>query len=224
LQRLGQIHIDDIDFVSLYRPVFRTLAECQEFCQHVESLPPPSQPKIMLHQAGRMLWLADQIEGVAAGRPAFQILFYLVAGELVAKIVFNFRGEGESRKYVHRFFEEICSGDRSRLANGFFELEGRGRRYLSCEEVVDVLYDVRCDVVHEGRYYDFNMRRTGHPMRTHRVLAKRQPISSQSCSVPAWPVNLRTELSASELREIVLRGVVTATRKLLSTPRLDAPL
>jgi hypothetical protein len=171
-----------------------------------------------------MLWLSDQIERLAAGRPAFQILFYLIAGELVAKIVFNFRGEGGSRKHVHRFFEEICSGDRSRLANAFFELGGRGRRYLSREEVVDVLYEVRCDVVHEGRYYDFNMRSTGHPMRTHRVLRKPQQISSRSCFVPGWPFNLYTELSVSELREIVLRGVVTATRKLLSALRLDAPL
>jgi len=204
LQRLGQVHIDGIDLVNLYRPVFGSLAECQEFCQRVESLPPQSsRPKIILRQAGRMLWLADQIEGIAAGRPAFQILFYLIAGELVAKIAFKFTGKGRSKEYVHRFFEKFCSGDRSRLANGFFEPGERGRRYLSCEEAVDVLYEVRCDVVHEGRYYDFNMRRTSHPMRTHRVLAKRQPVSS--------------ELSVSELREIVLRGVVKAIRELLST-------
>ena len=73
---------------------------------------------------------------------------------------------------------------------------------------MDVLYKLRCDVVHEGRYYDFNMRRTRHPMRTHRP----------------WPVNLCTELSVGELREIVLRGVVNATRKLLSTLGPEATL
>src|SRR5437867_2059191 len=112
--------------------------------------------KIVLHQAARMLWLADRIEEVARGRPALLILFYLIAAEAVAKLVVRFQGEGESRRHVHIFFEDICSPrHRDTLANAF----GRevGVPPLTVHETVDLLYDVRCDVVHEGQYFTFTL-------------------------------------------------------------------
>ena len=36
------------------------------------------------------------------------LLFYLIAAEAVAKIVFGFKGEGKSKRHVQRFFGEIC--------------------------------------------------------------------------------------------------------------------
>lgn len=95
-----------------------------------------------------MLWLADRIEQVARGRPALLILFYLIAAEAVAKLVMGFRGEGESRRHVRIFFENICSQrHRSILANAF--MTGFGGP-LTLRKAVDLLYSVRCDVVHEG--------------------------------------------------------------------------
>jgi hypothetical protein len=53
-----------------------------------ETVAPPdsySEAKIILHQTARMLWLADQIDEVAKGRPAFQILFLFDRGRAHCK-------------------------------------------------------------------------------------------------------------------------------------------
>lgn len=191
-------HIADINFENFYRPAFPSLGESQVFHERLKALSPPNnKPLVLYHQAGRMIWLGDRIDTVAAGRPPFQVLFYIIAAELAAKIAFGFQGEGRSREHVRRFFEEICSErHRTRLATAFHRVAGA---YLSCREAIDFLYDVRCDVVHEGRYYSLNLRtpESQFPMMTGR--GDNGPI---------------TDISLPELRAIVLEGSVLACRKL----------
>jgi hypothetical protein len=196
-------HIADVarieSLIELYRPVFADTKATREFCETVENLPPTqNKPKILLHQATRMIWLADQIERVAAGRPAFQILFYLIAAELVAKIVFNFGGEGQSRKYVHRFFTEICSDEsKKKLAQAFRHNTGQ---HLSFGQAVDLLYNVRCSVVHEGRYFEFTLRR-----------------ETDGFSVLTGYDDTLTDMTIGEIRQIVLEGAILGCRKLLES-------
>ena len=136
--------------------------------------------------------------GVAAGRPAFQILFYIIAAELAAKIAFKFEREGKSQEYARRFFQEICTDEhRLRLAGAFCDVAGT---YLTCRGAVDLLYDVRCDVVHEGKYYSFNLRdpESRFPMLTGR--GDNGPIA---------------HISLPEIRTLVLEGAVLACRKLV---------
>ncbi len=104
------VHIADIDFPAFYASAFPNAGDSVRFFEEVEALPSASRQRVkaVLHQAARMLWLADRIDDVARGRPALQILFFLIAAEAVAKLAFNFSHEGKSRHYVHRFFEEIC--------------------------------------------------------------------------------------------------------------------
>ena len=145
-----------------------------------------------------MVWLADQIDEVARGRPAFQVLLYLIAAELVAKIVAGFEGEGQSKAHVRKFFLEICSGThRERLSQAF---QNPGGAYLTLEAAIDLLYDVRCDVVHRGQYYEFSLRRGDFPMLT----------SLQG-------VTRTTNISVDELRRIVLEGAVLAAKQLMYT-------
>ena len=194
-----QPHVANIDFVEFYRLAFANQEGARRFVEEVEQLPPSrNTPKVALHQAARMLWLADRIEEVARGRPALQILFFLIAAEAVAKIVFGFKGEGKSRYYVHRFFAEICSQEhRDRLASAFSTV---GRGHFSCEETVNYLYDVRCDVVHEGMYFGMNLKLPGDTVDTLTQFSGRSIIA---------------HITAKDIRQIVLEGSVLGCRKLL---------
>jgi hypothetical protein len=148
-------HIADIDFEEFYRPLFPTQAEAKQFCHRVESAPGSQRAvKEVFHQAARLAWLGDRINEFAAGRPALQILFYLITAETIAKLTYRFEGKGRSREYVHAFFEKLSSsGDQVVLASAFFE--SPSHRALNLPEAVDLLYDVRCDVAHRGMVLRF---------------------------------------------------------------------
>src|SRR2546422_319237 len=111
---------------------------------------------------GGMVWC--DLEGVTGGTPAAQVIDYCNrwhaagagAGDAeetrfpaASKLVFNFNSEGQSRRYVHRFFKEIC-GDahRERLSQAFHL-----STFLSYEKAVEFRYDIRRDVVHTGVYF-----------------------------------------------------------------------
>jgi len=192
------VHIADIDFDEFYSPAFGTKEEAETFHRELQSLSPPDNaPMVTYHQAARMIWLGDQIDTVARGRPAFQILFLIVAAELVPKMVYNFTGEGKSGEYVHRFFDEICApAHRRLLANAFFRPEGS----LTSEEAVTLLYKVRCDVVHRGQYYGFALRMGQYPMMT-------------------GIDNISTKITLGDLRRIVLEGAVLGCRRMLQERR-----
>ena len=200
LQRGDQMHIADIDFVEFYAPAFPSAQEAKEFVQQVESKPGPTPARIALHQGARMLWLADRMDDIARGREALQILFYLVTAEAVAKIVFAFKAEGKSKHYVQRFFGEICrNAHRDSLSRALGLLSMRDTpHFLTWNEVVDVLYDVRCDVVHEGQYYMFHL-----------------AMNSGLPEVVVSDQNYIAHITAAQLRQIVLEGVVEGVKKLI---------
>ncbi len=199
-------HIAEIDFPALYAEVFPSLDAAKAFYSEVDALPPgKNSAKIVFHQTARMIWLADQIDEVARGRPAFQVLFYLIAAELVAKLTFEFNGDGESKKYVRRFFAEICDDDaRNKLASSFSRLP---YGELSSDDVVNLLYGIRCDVVHEGMYYTFKLRlgQDDLPEMVH--------ING---------ISFTTTLRVEELRQIILKGAVSACKMILTRAKQSA--
>ena len=192
------VHIAEIDFPQLYAEVFGSLDASTKFFETIRSLPDSKKDaKIVLHQAGRVVWLADRIDEVARGRPAFQILFYLVAAELVAKIAAGYEGEGQSRSHVQKFFTEICSSEsKQRLSRAF---RHAGGVHLSLTSAVDLLYDVRCDVVHRGLYYTFSLQRSGSSMPMLSNVHEYSPIA---------------QISLLELRQIVLEGAALAAKRI----------
>ncbi len=158
---------------------------------------------IVMHQAARMIWLADRIEDVARGRPAVQILFFLIAAEAVAKLIAGFDGEGKSRQFVHKFFGELCSDDhRARLGRAI----GDPGTFFSVSGTVNYLYDIRCSVVHEGRYFDVHLRDHGTPTIN---------VTKNGRSVVVY-------MSTAELRQIVLEGVVLSCERLLPSRQVDS--
>jgi len=186
--------VANIDFPTFYAPAFgNDDSQARAFYKSLTETP----ARVVMHQAARMVWLGDQIDQVARGRPALQILFFMIAAEAVAKLADGFEDEGQSRKYVRRFFLNICSDDhRARLAGALCGSVG----WLSAEEVVDFLYDVRCDVAHRGKYFDLHLPR---------------PELDEAELVVNWrEKTLFATITIGELRRIVLEGTVLAAKGL----------
>lgn len=202
-----RVHIAEIDFEEFYRPTFPDEASSKRFANRVENAPEAQRTaKIVFHQAARLVWLGDRINEIAKGRPALQILFYIIAAETVAKLTYGFEGRGESSRYVHAFFEQLCNkADQGSLSRAF--CKSPTRRPIGLTEAVDLLYGVRCDVVHRGMYYVFQLPRDE---------------SDLPLLVPLGDVTIETNFTLDSLRSIVLRGAIRASSMIMRDEALPA--
>jgi hypothetical protein len=188
------MHIANIDYVAMYEKAFDNRQSVIGFINQVERT--GGEAKIILHQAARMLYLADRMEECAKGRPALQLLFFIITAELVAKIVNNYPNDGQSRKHVRLFFEQICTWQhRQKLERAFYNIEDNN--YLTLRESVDFLYEVRCDVVHRGFYFGFSLK-------------DELPVLTGHNRVRCF-----AEITIEELRQIVLKGAIEGCKKFL---------
>jgi hypothetical protein len=80
---------------------------------------------------------------------------------------------------------------------------------LSVRRAIDLLYDVRCDVVHEGAYFNFTLARAGD---TTRWLT------------PSRTGSLIPTISIQDIRQVVLEGSVLGAGKLLPPGNPSAQL
>jgi len=188
-----RVHIADVNFEEFYRPLFSTEAECKAFSDRVEAAPETQCPvKYVFHQAARLVWLGDRINEVAAGRPALQVLFYLITAETIAKLTYRFEGRDQSRDYVRTFFGKLCyDKDQVTLAQAL-RASPEGIQ-LTLQKAVDLLYDVRCDVAHRGMYYVFTL-----------------PLGEEDYPeiVRLGDRSVETRLSLGTLRKIILGGAI----------------
>ena len=191
-------HVARIDYVDFFLPAFQNYEEARQFVGSVEAS--DDRVRQVLHQAARMIWLGDRLDEVAKGRPALQVLFYIIAAEAIAKIIDSFDGEGQSRAYVKKYFEEICTGEhKQKLQKAFTRVPITGADW-TLENTIDFLYDVRCDVVHEGKYFEMTLK-------DHKV-----------SMLTSWKDEMITaHITLEELRQIILEGAVNAC-KILSCP------
>ena len=144
-------------WVDFFAPFFDSLEATENWVARCEELTPPQNAaKIMMHQTQRLISLADDLPKIRPHKEPLQLLFLLVCAEHIAKLHDGFSGEGKSRVYVQRFFERFVIGaDRQVLSTAFADLTDHLHRPLSLEKAVDLLYDVRCDAVHEGKWWGF---------------------------------------------------------------------
>ncbi len=152
-------------WIDFYAPFFTSREGAALFVERFEGLAPEDSmhpAKIMMHQGQRLISLADDLPQIRPQREALQLLFLLICAEHVAKLHANFDKEGQSKAYTRLFFEELLPGQhRDSLRRGFSRFD---RQLLSVREIVDLLYDVRCDVVHEGHYWGFHFNDGQPPM------------------------------------------------------------
>jgi hypothetical protein len=145
-------------WLSFYRPHFPSQMAAEEFVETCEKLQ-PSAPnhvaKIMMHQAPRLVSIVDDLPKFRPHQEPLQVLFLVMCAENLAKLHDGFSGEGKSRYYVQKFFASFLSqADKDALSYGF-TLNADRLPPIGFSKAVDLLYDIRCDVVHEGNYTDF---------------------------------------------------------------------
>jgi hypothetical protein len=144
-------------WIDFYAPFFDNREVATSFVERFErlDLEDPCHPaKIMMHQTQRLVSLADDLPQIRSQRESLQLLFLLICAEHISKLHANYSEEGRSRAFTRRFFEELLpEKHRESLLRGFSRFD---RQPLTVREIVDLLYDVRCDVVHEGLYWGFH--------------------------------------------------------------------
>jgi hypothetical protein len=150
--------------------------------------------KIMMHQTQRLVSLADDFPKLRPKRESLQLLFLMICAEHISKVHDGFTGEGQSKKYVKRFFNDFLSqSDKDKLGASFIDNAVLPMTTLSFEKVVDLLYNVRCDVVHEGNYWGFSFHDGITPM------------------VNVDP-DVNVYLTFLELRDIIVKGCINAIK------------
>lgn len=179
-------------YVNFYAPAFRTKRDAQEFVESLESLgaaDPRHQAKIMMHQAQRLISLADDLPSMRKGNETLPLLFLLVCAEHMAKLFENFAREGQSKAYVHKFFDFFLSDEQKEsLGSGIAKRGGP----KTLRTAVDILYAVRCDAVHEGRYWGFHFGRKDSTLNDDGVVAS---------------------ITFKQFRSVVLAGCITAIER-----------
>ena len=147
-------HIAEIDIEEYFLPVFDSSENAKAF---VKSARENQKARIVIHQCARMLYLADKV--CQRGRPALDVLFFMIIAEATAKIIYDFQDQGKSKEYTYKFFKDICDeSHKARLSTAFRkqteESDFVADNYLTLDETIELLYGVRCDVVHRGKYFD----------------------------------------------------------------------
>jgi len=207
------------DWHAFFAPYFETAAECASFvdrCEDInrdyrphESLD-DSTPKIMMHQTVRLVTLSDMVRALPGSYDPLGLFFLLICAECIAKLHAGVKQEVPSRHFVKRFFEQFISGaDRALLLSQIRPVPDFGPFDLAT--VVGILYDIRCDVAHEGQYWGFSF-----PVNCPSVInlhPRHERGSKPICVSIRYPA----------LRDMIVRGCIKAVRSHLSTwrPRAD---
>lgn len=143
-------------WIDFFEPFFHNREDATQFVEPLEALAledPRHPAKIMLHQTQRLTSISDDLPVIRKGKESLQLAFLLICAENIAKMHDNFDDEGCSKAYVRKFFEQLLlDEDRHVLEVSFTTHENKP---LDLRGIVDALYTVRCDVVHEGKYWGF---------------------------------------------------------------------
>lgn len=188
------------EWLNFYLPYFPTETEARDFVEACEQLLPPNNTaKILMHQAQRLISLSDEILQIRPHTDSLRLLFLLMCAENIAKLHYGFTGEGHSRNYVRRFFKDFLSdNDKARLGAGFRDNSASAHLLptLGLDRAVDMLYEIRCDVVHEGKFWGF-------------------AFHDGTMSIVNTDPDVIADITFEILRDIVVRGCINAIRSKL---------
>jgi hypothetical protein len=185
-------------WLSFYVSFFTSTDKARKFVEACEAQPAEAnRAKIIMHQTQRLVSIADKIPQIRPGRVALQILFLIVCAECVAKLYKDFKGEGKSHEHVQIFFNDLLTDDDKELiGNGFRTIDSGP---LGLKAAVDVLYAVRCDVVHEGQYWAFSLKEN----------------ESSKVNVGINGDGFLADVRYEDIRNAVVRGAIRAAKRRL---------
>lgn len=183
------------NWLTFFASYFPDTHTAQEFIRQCEDLSPDDgnhKAKIMMHQTQRLVSIADDMPKLRPKRESLQLFFVMICVEHVSKLHDGFTGEGHSKKYVKRFFNEFISAhDKAELGASFIDNTKLPMSPLGIDKVIDLLYALRCDVVHEGKYWGFSFHD-----------GRKQMINVDP--------NVNVSLTFQEFKDIIVKGCINA--------------
>ncbi len=204
---MSEMAIDDIErWLPFYEPFFPSPAEADAFVTPLEALrlgDARHPAKIMMHQTQRLVSVSDDLPAIRHGNESLRLLFLLICAENIAKMADRFQGEGLSKAYVRNFFHWFLSPDEQRFLMS--AITRHSRTPLTLQEAVDTLYRVRCDVVHEGKYWGFHFRNGDIP------ILNLDP-------------DVIVSMTFSEFRWLVVKGCINGITRFPAQPSQTAPV
>ena len=178
-------------WLDFYSPYFSSAQEAIDFVEQIEAIPagnPMHRQKILMHQTQRLVSIAIDLEKIRPRKQALQLAFLIISCENISKLFHNYEGDMQSKHYVKKFFEVFVSDeDKARLRAGFTTHEMQPMQVV---QIVESLYSIRCDVVHEGKCWGFHFKE----------------------DIPMLNIDpdMNVYMSFNELRDIVVRGSINA--------------
>jgi|GEM_PF-3430112 hypothetical protein len=195
-------HVAVLDIAKYFGNFFES-RKIQEFCKQVSVHENEIIATKIINNSARLSWVADKIDSVAKGRPAFQILFYIMIAESAAKLEDNFTENGKSKHYSIKFFENFLTEYFSSLLSSAFK-NARSQKFLNVKEAATLLYNLRCDLAHEGKYFYFNLR-----------IENDSPVLNTFVQP-----NIISHITLRELKQIVLSGALNAALSAIENEEL----
>lgn len=187
--------VDTDRWLDFFTPYFESQSAARFFVEALEVLPlgdARHPAKIMMHQTQRLISLANDLPNIRPHNEGLRLLFLLICAENIAKLANRFEDEGQSKHYVRSFFNWFVSGpDKDTLLTG---ITRHDHTPLTLETLVDSLYSVRCDVVHEGRYWGFHFH------------------DGDTAILNSNP-DVVVSIKLSDFRDIVVRGCICAINR-----------
>ncbi|MCH8496808.1 MAG: hypothetical protein LAT57_14405 [Balneolales bacterium] len=118
--------------------------------------PNENRASTIIKTSARLSWIAEKTSQFAAGRDIFSFNYFAIIAESSAKICFVFKKKGESRKHCRRFFNELLPNKAKKLLVKDYIATFQGT--ISTQELADLIYNLRCDLAHEGNYFHFSLK------------------------------------------------------------------
>ncbi|NGZ99091.1 MAG: hypothetical protein CV089_23775 [Nitrospira sp. WS110] len=197
-----------IDWRNFFEPHFSNQEEAASFVatcdpelnrDRQERINRDNTLTLMMHQTVRLVGYADQTPNLRPWYDPLRLLFLLVCAECVKKLHHRYKDDGQSKDHVRRFFaDHVADDDKAILRNG---ISVQPPDELTDRQIVDILYALRCDVVHEGRFWGFSFATDDCP------ILNPNPLAEDGRLV------LTVGITFTQLRDIVVRRCINAMKK-----------
>jgi hypothetical protein len=179
-------------WIDFFSPHFPSREAARAFVAPLEGLElddPRHSAKVMMHQVQRLISIAEDLPQIRQGKESLQLMFLLICAENIAKMHAHYDDDGRSKEYVRRFFaQHVAANDQQTLERSFTTHDFQA---LALQQIVDALYGVRCDVVHEGNYWGFHFHDGRMAIQNHGP-------------------DMIVSIQLSAFRDIVVRGCISA--------------
>ena len=189
------------ELVDLYGFCFLDETEVRKFIEGLNRIGDEKRNALrILNQTQRLIYLADNADKLKRGRDALKLLFLIICAEAVAKLYEDYDGEYQSKEHVELFFLQLCeSQDLKGLDGAIIKSDKLPTTVLSSTEVVRFLYKIRCAVVHEGTYWEFQFRDSS-------------KLGIPLSHLKKTETTVATIITYKGLRDIIIRGALRAIK------------